>query len=87
MKKREPWSPVPHTDRESYAVKAWAQGTASEAQQRLAFDWVMRATGLRNETFIEGKADATLYLQGRRSVGLNIVEAMNAKPKGEPPIG
>jgi hypothetical protein len=55
------------------ALQSVARGTASEAQQKRALDWVLtRAAMTYEETFVPGKPDMTGYLAGRRSVGLQI---------------
>lgn len=83
MKKPNPWAPRPFTEREAYAIQALETGTANEGQQQLALKWILQASRLRDETFVEGKDDVRLFLQGKRSVGLNIVEALNWKKQGE----
>lgn len=84
MKKPQPWQPAPFTEREAYALQAWAAGTASDEQQKVAYEWVMtKACRVGDETFVESKPDVGTFLAGKRSVGLNIFAAVKWKPKGD----
>lgn len=55
------------------AVKAWAQGTANEDQQRRAFEFVVyRLSGMGKMSFHPGDEHATSFKEGRRSVGIHL---------------
>lgn len=79
--KYEPWHPVPTTEAEKYALKALADGKADEPAQKRLFAALMRITRLKDETFVPGNADVTSFLQGKRAVGLQLVEMLNFVPK------
>ncbi len=76
--KKDPWMPADYDEMTCYAVKAFANGTANEQQQRLAWDWLMYLTGAGDEfqdlSFRPG-ADgirATDFAEGKRFVGQQI---------------
>lgn len=47
---------------------------------KIALDWIIHnAAGTYDETFIPGHEDVSHYKQGKRSVGLQIVKAINLK--------
>lgn len=55
------------------ALKALQAGTADEAQQRRALDWILRTACMTyDETFHESER-ASIFMQGRRFVGLKLV--------------
>lgn len=85
QKKRVVVPSPPHWSRfepdDAYAVKALAAGTANEAQQKRAFNWILKASKLRDDTFVSGQPDTSAYLAGMRAVGLQIVAALDWKPK------
>ena len=73
------WLPFEPTD--AYALRAVQAGTAEPHQQQRALEWILRATRLRDETFVADKPDVSAYLAGMRAVGLQIVACMNWKSK------
>ena len=81
--KRPPHAPAAFEDRDAYAVKAFAAGKANEDEQVRAFAWIMGATGVRDELFVQGQEDTRLYLMGRRSIGLQIAHLLTWVPKKE----
>lgn len=53
------------------AIHALKTGTATEAQQKQALEWIIHdASGYAKETYVPGDPSAVTYLSGRRSVGL-----------------
>lgn len=61
------------TLREARALQAFSAGTATEDQQKAAFNWIIRgACGAGAEPFCVGSPDVTAYLAGRLSVSLQI---------------
>lgn len=96
MKKRhERWHPPSGTSHDARAIQAlalYAQQAdipskeeipaPSPSEAKRALDWIINvAAGTYEEPFLEGKADATNYLLGRRSVGLAIIKLMKVKPE------
>ena len=58
---------------EAYAVKSLAAGNANEVQQRAAWDFIMRLTGVRDLEFRPDERAAT-FASGKRFVGLQLVK-------------
>ena len=52
---------------------------ATEAGQRVLAD-LLRRTGLARATMVQGDTHATAFNEGRRSIGLELVRAVNASP-------
>ena len=81
--KREPWWPSPFEPNDAYAIKALARSEDTQIQR--AFKWIMDATGVRDEMFVQGQDDTRTYLMGRRSIGLQIAHLIEwMPPKKEP---
>lgn len=83
LKKREPWHPADFKDYDAYAWQAFSRGEANEAQQRRAFEWLMTASGVRDELFVPGQDDVRTYLMGRRSIGLQVARMLLWAPNKE----
>lgn len=81
MKKAVPWAPVPFTEQDVFAAKAVSRGEAGPIEQKRFVDWLINATGMRDEIFIEGKPDVKDYLLGRRSIGLQYAAMLNVPHK------
>jgi hypothetical protein len=59
------------------AVKALHAGTADEHQQRRALDWIMkRVAGIGEVSFHPGDPQATAFKDGRRFVGIVLVNVL-----------
>jgi hypothetical protein len=72
----EPWAATQWTKADAYALKALANGTANEAQQKRALDWILRTCGLRDLSFRPESDRATAFAEGKRFVGLQIAKMM-----------
>lgn len=84
--RREIWHPVPFLPAEAYAAKAFDQGKATEHQQLLLRDWLIRASRMKDEIFVPEMDDVRSYLLGRRSIGLQYGALLTWRPpetKGE----
>ncbi len=75
------WLPAEYTVQQARAIKAVAQGNASDREQRLAMDWlVTQACGTYEQSFRsdgEGGDRETTFAEGRRFVGLQLVKLAN----------
>lgn len=78
--KWEVWQPKPILKADAYAMQALVACKATEDQQRRVFEWLLAETRLRDETFVPGKPDVSDYLEGKRSIGLQINALINWKP-------
>lgn len=56
------------------AIQAVYRGTASEHQQSLALDWIIKqAAQIGGQSFRAGDSHATAFHEGRRFVGMQIM--------------
>lgn len=74
---RERWLPAEWELPDAAALQALARGDATADQQLRALKWIVeRAAGAYEHTFVPGAADQSTYLEGRRSVGLQVVKLL-----------
>lgn len=67
----------PISPAEQAAVRAVKMGTATADQQRRAFHWIMfKAAGISSHSFMPGDPYGTHFLEGRRSVGVILGNAI-----------
>lgn len=79
---RKPWEFPEPTDAEIFALRAFAAGTATDVQQKRAYEWILfQACGLRDMSFDPASDRSTAFAEGARSVGLKIVAAQKLEPK------
>lgn len=76
--KKDPWLPPDHDESSIYAIRALANGTANDGQQKTAWAYLMYLTGAAEEFADlsyrpgpEGRRD-TDFAEGKRFVGLQI---------------
>lgn len=75
---RQPWHPAEWELADAAALKALASGTADKHQQVRAIRWIVeRAAMTYDQAFVPGSADVTAFIEGRRSVGNQIVKLVN----------
>ena len=73
----ERWLPREWDLPDAHALQALGRGEASKEQQLRALRWIVEgAAGTYEETFVPREGDTSSYLQGRRSVGLQIVKLL-----------
>jgi hypothetical protein len=80
-RKREPWHPLPITDEAADAAGAMERGDASATQQRIFVDWLLQASGVRDEIFVADNERVTSFLAGRRSIGLQFAALLKHRPR------
>jgi hypothetical protein len=74
---RERWLPAEWEVPDAAALQALARGDATPDQQLRALKWVIEAAaGTYEHTFVPGASDQSTYLEGRRSVGLQMVKLL-----------
>lgn len=84
--KSPPFGPARYTIADVAAIKALEAGNASESQQKRALRWIVHGAAMTyDETFVAGQTDTSGFLQGRRSVGLQIVKLINVPISGLKP--
>ncbi len=76
---KRPWMPPAHDENIVYAVRAFAEGKASEGQQKMVWRYLMYVTGA-SEEFADvsyrpddmGGDRDTIFAEGKRFVGIMI---------------
>lgn len=72
------WAPVEHAQQDALALKALQAGTADADQQRRALDWILQqACRTYDLSYRPGSDRETVFAEGRRFVGLEIVKLLN----------
>lgn len=75
------YDPAKFTEEQAAALRAVAKGNASPGQQKTALLWIMEdACGTWSDGFSPGKPDVTTYMDGRRSVALQITAVLRSRP-------
>lgn len=66
--------PAPFDAAIAAAMQGLSRGQASEHQQRIAYDWLLReAAGIGQQSFRAGDSHATAFMEGRRFVAAQMV--------------
>lgn len=74
---RRPWHPADYDDALIGAVKALSTGTANDAQQKRALDWIIRTVcGTYDLSYRPDSDRDTVFAEGKRHVGMQIVKMM-----------
>lgn len=77
-----PWFPAPYEDTDTYALKAVAKGEATDIQQRRAMNWIINTLcGTYDLSYRPDSDRDTVFAEGKRHVGMQIVKHINLKPK------
>lgn len=77
-----PWFPAPYEDADTYALKAVAKGEATDVQQRRAMNWIINTLcGTYDLSYRPDSDRDTVFAEGKRHVGMQIVKHINLKPK------
>ncbi len=80
-RKKAPWHPEPVDPVIAAALQALEAGTADADQQKRALAWIIyKASGLNEYTYVPD-SDQTVYLEGRRSVALQIAKHLIIIPR------
>lgn len=67
-------TPAPFDIAHAGALQAAYRGEASEHQQRLAMDWIIKqAAQIGGQSYRAGDSHATAFIEGRRFVGAQIL--------------
>lgn len=78
-----PWKPAQFEPADATAFQALARGNATPDQQKRALDWlVKKACRTYDMSYRPGGEDGardTVFAEGQRSIGLQIVKLLNLK--------
>lgn len=69
-----------YTEAEIQALRAVHRGEADARQQRLFFDYAMRATAKDDEVYRPGDTHATAFAAGKRWVGTTFIWMLRSAP-------
>ena len=77
MKHAPPYFMVEWQDADAAAIQALASGTATEAQQKRALDWIINRGAMAYDVTFQAEGDrVSAFAEGRRFVGLQIVKLL-----------
>lgn len=69
------WKPAEWVKFDAYCMQAMARGEATAEQQQHALKVIVeKLAGTYEQSFVVRESDTTAFLEGRRSVGLQIVK-------------
>jgi hypothetical protein len=84
--KKHPWQPAEYDPADMAAMKALRDGTATADQQGRALQWIIQdcceTYGMSFHPGADGDRD-TVFAEGKRFVGLQIVKLLNMRAKDE----
>lgn len=77
--KRDPWLPPDYDERVIHAARAFEQGKASEAQQRIFWRWLIYITEANGMPYRPGRdsANDTAFACGKMFVGQQIMKMLH----------
>lgn len=82
-----PWMPTPYTVAQAAAIRACASGAATDQQQRVAMEFIVKnLCGTYDLEYRPGSDGAreSSFAGGKRWVGLQIVKLVNFTVRSEP---
>lgn len=77
---KDPLERPDYTEAEVQAIRAVHRGEATERQQRLAFDYLIRAAGTHDTSYRPGDPHATAFAEGKRWVGMTLIWMLRSAP-------
>jgi hypothetical protein len=77
---KDPLERPDYTEAEVQAIRAVHRGEATERQQRLAFDYLIRAAGTHDTSYRPGDPHATAFAEGKRWVGTTLIWMLRVAP-------
>jgi len=69
-----------YTEAEVQALRALQRGVASDRQQILALEYLIRAAGTHDLSYRPGDPHATAFAEGKRFVGTTLVWMLKSAP-------
>jgi len=77
---KDPLERPDYTEAEIQALRACWRGEATERQQRMCLDYLIRASGTHDVSYRPGDSHATAFAEGKRFVGTTLVWMLKAAP-------
>lgn len=75
-----PHMPSKYVKPDVYALQALAEGKATSDQQKRALQWIVDCAGTYDLSYRPDSPDQTVFAEGKRFVGLQIVKLLKLKP-------
>lgn len=69
-----------YTVAEVQALRALFSRSATQRQQRLALDYIIRSAGTHDQSFRPGDSHLTAFAEGKRFVGTNLIWMLKSAP-------
>jgi hypothetical protein len=76
-----PHKPTEYDNHDAGAMRALVAGVASPEQQKLAFDWWIRASGYYDLSYYPGDTHATAFSEGKRFLGAQAIKLSKSPAK------
>ena len=80
MPKKDPLERPDYTNFEAMALRACANGKASERQQKAAIEYMIRAAGTHDMSYRPEDPHGTAFAEGKRFVGTTLVWMLKSAP-------
>lgn len=77
---KDPLERPDYTEAEIQALRACHRGEADARQQRLFFDYVMRASSYSDTSYRPGDSHGTAYAEGKRFLGTTLIWMLTVAP-------
>ena len=78
--RNDPVAPPFYIEAEAQAIRALWRGKASEHQQRIAMDYMIRAFGTHDTSYRPDDSLATAFAEGKRFAGTTLVWMLKSAP-------
>lgn len=76
----DPLARPDYTEAEAHAIRALRDGVASDRQQKMALDFMIRAFGTYDTSFRPDNQYLSAFAEGRRHAGTTLIWMLNAAP-------
>jgi hypothetical protein len=77
---KDPLERPDYTEAEIQALRAVHSGEATARQQRLFFNYAMRASGYSDNSYRPGDSHATAFAEGKRWIGTTLIWMLTVAP-------
>ena len=85
LPKRDPHERPDYTEAEAQALRAIYRGEASERQQRMGLDCLIRIYGTHDMSYRPENSHATAFAEGRRNAGTTLIWLLFDAPTNTDP--
>ena len=78
--KKDPLARPDYTEAECQSLRACWRGEASERQQKMALECLLRIYGTHDTSYRPGDTHATAFAEGKRNAGTTLVWMLKSAP-------